>query len=108
MSTILNEHIAKGQDLGNYLDHIAWSGIVNPWLQKEKDQFQKWLVSIVLSHKPLELQNGELLTAERCAAYVEAINGLTRMFEIINKRADSALEKLQEVDIFSIKDLDHE
>ena len=104
----LQEDLAKGGDMAEYLDHIAWKGIVKPWLDKEKAQFQAYLVEVVLSHKPLEMQNGQLLTAERCAAYVEAINGLTRLFEIINRRRDTALAQLQDVDIFTLEDIDED
>ncbi len=104
----IQENLAKASDLEQYLDHIAWKGIVLPWLEKEKAQFQSYLVEVVLSHKPLEMQNGQLLTAERCAAYVEAINGLTRLFDIINRRRDSALAQLQDVDIFQLEDIDED
>lgn len=103
----LTEAIAKGSDLGEYLDHIAWKGIIDPWLQKQKTQYQSWLVDVVLSHKPIEMDNGQLLTAERCAAYVEAIDALYRMFNIVNKRRASALEQLQDADLFHLEDIDN-
>lgn len=103
----IGEAVAQGSDLNEYLDHIAWKGIVEPWLDKQKQQFNMWLVDVVLSHKPLEMQNGQLLTAERCAAYIEAINGLKRLFETINRRRDSALAQLQDVDIFNLEDIDN-
>ena len=103
----VNEAALQGSDLADYQEHIAWKGIVEPWLQNQKQLFQGWLVEVVLSQKPLEMQSGQLLTAERCAAYIEAINGLTRLFVTINQRRDSALAQLQDVDIFHLEDIDN-
>jgi hypothetical protein len=103
----LQEAIYKGADLTEYQDHIAWQGIVKPWLERERSKFQAYLVDVVLSHRPIPLDNGQLLTAERCAAYIEAIDGLERLFTVINRRRDSALAQLQDVDMFSIKDIDN-
>lgn len=96
----LNETVAKGQDLAEYLDHIAWSGIVEPWLLRQKEVYQSWLVDVVLSHKPLVLGDGRQITAEQCAAHVEAINNLLQFFRLINGQHKKALEALQNTDGF--------
>ena len=104
----LQEAIYKGADLAEYQDHIAWQGILKPWLDRERSKFQAYLVDVVLSHRPIPLDNGQLLTAERCAAYVEAIDALERLFVVVNRKRDAALAQLQDADMFSIKELDSE
>lgn len=104
----LQEAIYKGADLTEYQDHIAWQGILKPWLDRERSKFQAYLVDVVLSHRPIPLDNGQLLTAERCAAYIEAIDALERLFVVVNRKRDAALAHLQDADMFSIKELDSE
>jgi len=106
-NNLIQESIFKGNDLGEYQDHIAWNGIIQPWLQGERAKFQAYLVDVVLSHRPIPLDNGQLLTAERCAAYIEAIDALERLFKVINRKRDAALAQLQEADIFSLKDIEN-
>lgn len=91
----LQETILKGQDTNDYLDHIAWKGIVWPWLEKTKKLYQAWLVEIVLSHRPIETEDGRQITAEQCAAHIEAIDKLEKFFEIINRNHQKALEALE-------------
>lgn len=104
----LQEAIYKGADLAEYQDHIAWQGILKPWLDRERSKFQAYLVDVVLSHRPIPLDSGQLLTAERCAAYIEAIDALERLFVVVNRKRDAALAQLQDADMFSIKELDSE
>ena len=104
----LQEAIYKGADLAEYKDHIAWTGIIEPWLARERTKFQSYLVDVVLSHRPLPLDNGQLLTAERCAAYIEAIDALNRLFVVVNRKRDAALAQLQDADMFSLKEIDNE
>lgn len=104
----LQEAILKGADLAEYQEHIAWKGILKPWLDRERSKFQAYLVDVVLSHRPIPLDNGQLLTAERCAAYVEALDALERLFVVVNRKRDAALAQLQDADMFSIKELDSE
>jgi len=106
MDNNLQESILKGADLAEYQDHIAWSGIVKPWLDRERTKFQAYLVDVVLSHRPIPLDNGQLLTAERCAAYIEAIDALERLFLVVNRKRDAALAQLQDADMFSLKDIE--
>ena len=104
----LQEAIYKGADLAEYQDHIAWQGILKPWLDRERSKFQAYLVDVVLSHRPIPLDNGQLLTADRCAAYVEAIDALERLFVVVNRKRDAALAQLQDADMFSLKEIDNE
>lgn len=102
------EAITEAVQLDEYKEHIAWKAIVAPWIARERKRFQQSLVEVVLSQKPILLEGGQLLTAERCAAYIEALDALERLFVVINRRRDSALAKLGEVDIFNVKELDRE
>lgn len=42
------EAVAKGQDLGDLLDHIAWREVLRPELLKERDNYTKLLVNSTL------------------------------------------------------------
>ncbi len=57
------EAAAKAEDLGNLIDHIAWTDAVKPILMKRREAFSGLLVQIVLAgndpktRKPIQKNN---------------------------------------------------
>ena len=87
------EAAAKGEDLNNLLDHIAWQEAVKPVLVKRRDAFSAMLVQIVLGANNT---NGvQPYTKEQLAGAIYGIDTIIEVMEKILKNGDKALNELR-------------
>ena len=91
---------AKGEDLADLLDHIAWTDVVAPKLAEAKDALTKMLVAATLG-SPV-VMNGPRGTAQRevtveqLAGKIWAIDWISTEFTKILREGDRAKERLRE------------
>lgn len=81
---------AQSEDLQNLLEHIAWTDVVLPRLQRLKDQYSKALVAHLLG-QPLP-QN---LTKEQVAGKIYGIDQIIALFNQILTQGEKAVLNLQ-------------
>ena len=88
------EAAAKAEDLGNLLDHIAWTDAVKPILLKRREAFSSMLVQIVLAGA--DPKNPQPYTKEQLAGAIYGIDQITLIFEKILKDGEKALAELRQ------------
>lgn len=87
------EAVAKAEDLGDLLDHIAWREVILPELIKARDNYTKMLVSSTLG-LPV-MVGAAVITREQLAGRIDGINFITGLMEDILKRGYRAAEELR-------------
>jgi hypothetical protein len=88
------EAAAKREDLGNLLDHIAWTDVVKPILQKRREAFSSMLVQTILG---ATAQDGaQPYTKEQLAGAIYGIDQITSIIEKILKDGEKALAELRQ------------
>lgn len=88
------EAAAKRTDLSELLDHIAWTDILKPELQRRRDWYLSVLVSSTLK-KGYRLPNGEMLTPEMAAGVVYGIDMIEEIIKRVLSRGEAALTALK-------------
>lgn len=91
--TKLVEQVAKAEDLSDLLNHIAWTDVVLPRLQQEKERYTQLLVRSVLG-SPIIREDGVELTREQLAGKVEGVQFIIKLMEDIIRQGDRALRQL--------------
>jgi hypothetical protein len=81
--------IAQAEDTYDLLNHIAWTDVIRPQLQKQSDDFGKMLVAHLLG-SPLP----GTLTKEQLAGRIYGINEIISLMEKILTQGKKALETL--------------
>ena len=90
----LAEAAAKSEDLGNLLDHIAWTDAVKPILMKRREAFSGLLVQSVLAGS--DLKNSQPYTKEQLAGAIYGIDQIITIMEKILKDGERALAELRQ------------
>jgi hypothetical protein len=85
------EAAARGTDLADLLNHIAWTDIIVPELTKAKDRYSTTLVQKVLGNS-----NSSTLTIEQLAGRIAGIEFVYDLLTRIVERGEKASTILQE------------
>lgn len=88
------EAAAKAEDLGNLLDHIAWTDAVKPILLKRHEAFSGMLVQIVLG--ATNASGSQPYTKEQLAGAIYGIDQIIAIMEKILKDGEKALADLRQ------------
>ena len=84
---------AKGRDLNDLLNHIAWTDVVKPKLSELKDYYSKLLVSSLLGGTDISKYP---LTPTQLAGRVEGIDFIFVFLEGVLREGDKATATLQQ------------
>jgi hypothetical protein len=90
------ESVARGEDLRDLLDHIAWTDTIKPELEKTRSRYEKALVASVLG-QPI-ISGGKLVTSEQLAGRIEGINLIEGLFEKVLRQGVSAFQSMQQLE----------
>jgi hypothetical protein len=91
-----HEAVARAEDLAELLDHIAWRETILPALNKLSQRYQDLLTKAILGSKIVlatELGPAEL-SAVQLAGRVEGIAFITKLFESVLARGETAIKTL--------------
>lgn len=88
--------VARAEDLGDLLNHIAWTDTLQPLFDKIKHDYSAMLVKSVLGYKvTVQGASGpEALTVEQLAARVDSIEWLEKKIREIIRQGHLAEERL--------------
>jgi|WetSurMetagenome_2_1015567.scaffolds.fasta_scaffold138310_2 hypothetical protein len=91
--------VAKGEDTRNLLDHIAWTDVIEPELEKRKALYGKLLVAAVLGSKiTIPGSSGPTdLTPEQLAGRIDGINFIQTLLKRILRDGASAFSTLNDL-----------
>jgi hypothetical protein len=81
--------VAQAEDTANLLDHIAWTDVILPKLNKLKENYAKILVAHLLG---TPLPEGK--TKEQYAGLIYGIDAVTNLLSNILRNGKSAFEDL--------------
>lgn len=84
---------AKGEDLADLLEHIAWVDIIRPALVKQRDNYTKMLVGSVLGYS-LKNESGESVSKEQLAGKISGIDYVFDLLESLLARGERARKQL--------------
>lgn len=88
---------AKGEDLGDLLNHIAWTDTIRPALVREKEIYTKLLVEATLGRTPMvdTAKGPQEISKEQLAGRIYGIDHITDLFEKILTKGLRAIEDLR-------------
>ncbi len=86
--------LAQAEDTANLLEHIAWTDVVLPKLNRLKDSYGKQLVSHLLG-QPLP----ENLTKEQIAGKIYGIDEMISLFSRILTDGERAFKDLESIGV---------
>lgn len=87
---------AKAEDTADLLNHIAWTDVIHPALQRERELYTKLLVSSTLGMPVRTASAGGPveLTKEQLAGKIYGIDFITDLLEKILTKGDKAIAEL--------------
>ena len=93
------EAIARGEDLRDLLDHIAWTDTIVPELNKLRDLYSRLLVQSVLGQKISITSYGQQveLSAEQLAGKIAGINFIEELMKKVLTRGVIAFEEYSKI-----------
>lgn len=94
------EHAHRGEDLENFLHHIAWEETIQPALHTQRAAYQNMLVQSVLGTPVIDQRSNVILSKEVLAGRIDAIDWLERYFDNIIRRGNKAVESLKDEQLF--------
>ena len=89
----------KSRDLKDWLDHMAWTDVLLPAMEKERAFYQQMLVNATLGAEPsIKDYNGviRLVTREQLAGRIQGIDFIISLIERILQKGEKALDELSE------------
>lgn len=92
------EEAYKGQDTESLLNHIAWTDVILPKIQKERELYQSLLVQAVLGVEPtVKDVNGHVhkISREHLAGRIAGLDYIMKLFERILRDGERAVEELR-------------
>lgn len=91
------EAVAKAEDLGDLLDHIAWREVLRPALAKERDNYTKMLVNSTLGIPVMmdTKQGPTTISREQLAGKIYGIDFILSTIEGILTKGTRAVEELR-------------
>lgn len=90
-STHLHESAAMAEDLGDLLDHLAWTDVLKPSLLRSKSQISQRLANAVLG----TAGEGEKCTAQQLAGMAYGIDLVVSTIEGVLRKGAAAAEQLR-------------
>ena len=88
---------AKGEDVQDLLNHIAWTDVISPELLGLKEEYTNLLTAAVLGQQLS--QNGALITKEMLAGRVEGITFIHNLLTRILKDGKRAIEQCKKINL---------
>jgi hypothetical protein len=89
---------AKGEDLHDLLDHIAWTDTIQPELMKLRESLTRLLVGAVLNGKVVTTSGAEL-NKEQSAGQIDGLDFINDLFTRLLRKGANASEELRKLGI---------
>lgn len=92
------EAAARGEDLKDLLEHIAWTDTIKPEFDKLRSLYSNLLSKSVLGQRIMDTA-GNIVTSEQLAARIEGLEFTAALFERILRRGKSALDEASSLSV---------
>jgi hypothetical protein len=89
------ECAAKAEDVQDLLQHIGWTDVLQPELQKTAKEYEQAIVQIALGASLTDNMTGQILTIEEVSSRLRAMYWLESILKAILRRGREGVDTLR-------------